>query len=351
MSEKLDYKSAGVDIAAGNQAVEKIKKHVKKTFNHSVLTGLGGFGGLYDLSEINQNYQNPVLVQSIDGVGTKMMVAKLMNKYDTIGHDLVSATVNDILVMGAKPYTLLDYIANDKLNPEIIESIVAGMSEACAQNNIALIGGETAEMPNTYLPGEHDLVGVVTGVVEKNKVITGENIQPGNKIYAFASSGLHTNGYSLARKLFFDVANYSVDTYLESLGKTVGESLLTPHVNYTHAVHQLLDNQVEINGMAHITGGGVLENIPRILPENCSAVLNKSQFPQLALFDVLADLSQLPDSELYKTFNMGVGLVLILSPDQEENLKQYSPLDLYLIGKVVEKNNCLETKNTSVVIN
>lgn len=335
----LDYKSAGVDIAAGNEAVDKIKKHVNKTFTPSVLTGLGGFGGLFDLSEINKKYQKPVLVQSIDGVGTKIMIAKLMGKYDTIGHDLVSATVNDILVMGAKPYTLLDYIANDKLDPNIVEAIVKGIAEACAENHIALIGGETAEMPGTYLPGEHDLVGIVTGVVEKSKIITGDDIKPGDKVYAFASSGLHTNGYSLARKLFFEVAGYTVNTHIASLGENLGETLLRPHVNYTQPVLNLLDNNIQIKGMAHITGGGVLENIPRILPKDCQVVLSKSAFPKSALFDLLADLSQLPDSELYKTFNMGVGLVLILSQDQEEQLKQSAQLPLYLIGEVTEHNS------------
>lgn len=311
----IDYKSAGVDIAAGNEAVKRIKKAVESTFTPPVLTSLGSFGAMYDLKAICDEYKHPVLVQSIDGVGTKMMVAKMMQKFDTIGIDLVSATTNDILVLGAKPLTLLDYIANDRLNPAIIEQIVTGMAAACRENHIALVGGETAEMPGTYLAGEHDLVGIITGVVEKDAAIDGSAIRPGDKVMMFPASGLHTNGYSLARKLLFEVKDYSVDTYLPELNGTVGETLLMPHINYTLPILSLLNASIPLHGLAHITGGGLLENIPRVLPDGCAVTIQKNSWPSLPIFDVLTTISGLPDSELYRTFNMGVGMVLIM-PDE-----------------------------------
>lgn len=339
MSETVSYASAGVNIEAGNEAVRRIKKAVESTFTPSVLTSIGAFGSLYDLKPLMQAYQHPVLVQSIDGVGTKMMVAKRMEKFDTIGIDLVSATTNDIIVMGAKPLTLLDYIANDRLNPAIVETIVAGMAEACRENGIALVGGETAEMPGTYLPGEHDLVGVITGVVEKDNIISGKAIQPGDAVLAFASSGLHTNGYSLARKLFFDIAKLNVHSHHDELGMTVGEALLTPHINYTNPILHCLSRGVAIKGMAHITGGGVLENIPRVLPANCGVVIHKEKCPNLPIFSVLRELGKLNDDEAYRVFNNGVGLVMIVDPAEitkmEDSLKAYPAFRLYQIGEVV----------------
>lgn len=335
----VDYKSAGVDIAAGNEAVNRIKEGVESTFSKNVLTNIGSFGAMYDLKSLMTEYEHPVLVQSIDGVGTKIIVARMMQKFDTIGMDLVSATTNDIIVLGAKPLTLLDYIANDKLHPHIIEQIISGMVKACCENGISLVGGETAEMPGTYLPGEHDLAGVITGVVEKEKAILGKNIKPGDVVYAFTSSGLHTNGYSLARKLFFDVGGYKVDTYLPELQRSVGEALLEPHINYTRPILHMLKQNVDIKGMAHISGGGLLENIPRILPTNCSVEINKNSWPQLPLFNVLCQLGKLQDEEAYKTFNMGVGLVMMMSADQAElarkNLHDFPEFKLYEIGKVV----------------
>ena len=238
---KIDYKSAGVDIDAGNAAVDLIKDKVKTTFSRNVLTGIGSFGSLFSLKSALKDYEDPVMVQSIDGVGTKTIIARKMKKFNTIGVDLVSACANDILVMGAKPVTFLDYIANDRLDPETVSKIVDGMVTACKDTGVALVGGETAEMPDTYLPGEHDLVGVITGIVEKNKIITGEHISPGDILLGLPSSGLHTNGFSLARKVFFDIANHSVDTYFESLGTTVGDALLEPHINYTNHVLSALD--------------------------------------------------------------------------------------------------------------
>lgn len=339
---KIDYKTAGVDIHAGNEAVQRIKKGVESTFSKNVLTNIGSFGALYDLKEVIKDYQHPVLVQSIDGVGTKIIVARMMNKFDTIGMDLVSATTNDIIVLGAKPLTLLDYIANDKLRPEVIEQIISGMVKACRENGISLVGGETAEMPGTYLPGEHDLVGIITGVVEKEKAILGKNIMPGDVVLAFTSSGLHTNGYSLARKLFFDIEKYNVDSHHPELQKTVGEALLAPHINYTRPVLHMLQQGVAIKGMAHITGGGLLENVPRVLPQGCSVEINKQAWPQQPLFSVLCEIGNLEDTEAYRTFNMGVGLVMVGASDMADKaraaLKDFPEFKLYEIGKVIQGN-------------
>lgn len=335
----INYKSAGVDIEAGNEAVRRIKRNVEKTFSTQVLTGIGSFGAMYDLKPLMQHYSHPVMVQSIDGVGTKMIVARMMQKFDTIGIDLVSATTNDIIVLGAKPLTLLDYIATDRLQPQNIEEIIIGMTKACLENNISLVGGETAEMPDTYLEGEHDLVGIITGVVEKENAILGTDIVPGDVVLAFPSSGLHTNGYSLARKLFFSIGGYTVDSKIPELEQTVGEALLVPHINYTNPVLHMLDHKIAIKGMAHISGGGVVENIPRILPMHCSAEIEKNKCPVLPIFNVLRTLGQLDDQESYRTFNMGIGLVLIVAPEVIPEmrllLKQYSDFPLYEIGRIV----------------
>jgi phosphoribosylformylglycinamidine cyclo-ligase len=336
----VDYKSAGVDIEAGNEAVRRIKKAVESTFSPHVLTHIGGFGAMFDLTPLMQQYTHPVLVQSIDGVGTKMMVAKMMQKFDTIGIDLVSATTNDIIVLGAKPLTLLDYIANDRLSPEIIEQIVLGMVKACRENDISLVGGETAEMPGIYLPGEHDLVGVITGVVEKDKAILGKDICVGDVVVAFPSSGLHTNGYSLARKLFFDIGGHTVHSTLSELNHSIGETLLVPHINYTKPVWHLLAENFPIKGMAHITGGGIMENIPRILPANCAVEIYKKGCPVLPVFHVLRHLGQLDDAEMYRTFNMGIGLVMVVPRDAvvaiRGALARFPAFPLYEIGQVID---------------
>ncbi|MDF2530289.1 MAG: purM [Gammaproteobacteria bacterium] len=244
---RTTYEAAGVNISAGNEAVKRIKHKVEKTFSPAVMGGLGGFGALYDLKDLLQGYAHPVLVQSIDGVGTKTIVAKMAGKYDTLGHDLLSATSNDILVLGAKTLTLLDYIANDKLDPAVIEQLVSGMCKACIEHGVSLVGGETAEMPDTYLPGEHDLVGIVTGIVDKNNIIDGSSIKPGDKVYAFASSGLHTNGYSLARTLFFKQAGFKIDSYIPELKQTLAEALLAPHINYAKPVHACLNQGIRVS--------------------------------------------------------------------------------------------------------
>jgi len=334
---KIDYKSAGVDIDAGNEAVERIKKGVRSTFTTNVLTGLGSFGSLYDLKPILDDYENPVLVQSIDGVGTKTIIARKLGKFNTIGVDLLSACANDILVMGARPLTFLDYIANDKLRPDTIEEIVAGMVEACRDTGVSLVGGETADMPDTYLPGEHDLVGVITGVVEKDKIITGETIQPGDVVLGLPSSGLHTNGYSLARKLFFEIGGYDVNDTIPGLEKSVGLTLLEPHINYTNHVFGVLDKEIGLKGIAHITGGVLVENIPRILPDGCDVEIHKGSWPSIPIFNVMQSIGNVDENEMYRTFNMGIGMIIIAAPDQVNSIKKI--IDVHEIGFVVAGEN------------
>jgi len=336
----IDYKSAGVNIDAGNEAVELIKKSLKHTFNKNVLTGVGSFGSLFDLKSIVSEYKNPVLVQSIDGVGTKTIIARKMNKYNTIGIDLVSACCNDITVMGAKPLTFLDYIANDKLKPKIIEEFVDGIAKSCKENNIALVGGETAEMPDTYLKGEHDVVGIVTGIVEKDRIIDGSKIQSGDVVLGLPSTGLQTNGYSLARKLFFEVGKYNVNDHVGELEKQVGKTLLEPSYIYNPFIQKLLVNNVQINGMAHISGGGLVENIPRVVPANFNVELKKGSWPILSVFKEMQKIGNISETEMYRTFNMGIGLVLIVpSPDIEQiQLLLNNIIPVYEIGRIVKGN-------------
>ena len=333
----MDYKSAGVDINAGNKAVENIKKGVQSTFTTNVLTGLGGFGSLYDLKSIIDDYKNPVLVQSIDGVGTKAIIARKLGKFNTIGVDLLSACANDILAMGARPLTFLDYIANDKLRPDIIEEMVNGMVDACLDTGVSLVGGETAEMPDTYLSGEHDLVGVITGVVEKNKIITGQAIHPSDVVLGLQSSGLHTNGYSLARKLFFEIGGYDVNDTIPELEKSVGLTLLEPHINYTNNIFSLLDKDIEVKGIAHITGGGLIENIPRILPDGCCVEIHKGSWPAVPIFNVMQSIGNVDENEMYHAFNMGIGMIIIAAPDQVNSIKKI--VDVHEIGFVSAGEN------------
>lgn len=336
---KTDYKAAGVDIAAGNEAVNRIKDKIKTTFSPAVLTDIGSFGSLFDLKQLLSDYEHPVLVQSLDGVGTKTKVANMMNQYDTLGHDLLSATCNDIVVMGAKPLTFLDYIATDDLDPDIVEATVSGMVEACRANQVSLVGGETAEMPSVYHEGEHDLVGIITGVVEKSKIIDGQKIKVGDVVFGLNSSGLHTNGYSLARKLFFEDNFYAVDEMIPELNAKLGDVLLEPHINYTLPVLDFLNEGVAIHGMAHITGGGFLENIPRVLPEGVAVTIQKNSWPVQPIFQLMQKLGELADHDMYQTFNMGIGLVIIAEASQKEKMQAvlaaYPELNLYEIGVVV----------------
>jgi len=343
---KIDYKSAGVNIDAGNEAVNRIKDGVKSTFTSNVLTGLGSFGSLYDLKPILDNYDNPVMVQSIDGVGTKTIIARKLGKFDTIGIDLLSAAANDILVMGARPLTFLDYIANDKLNPKTIEEIVSGMVKACKNTGVSLVGGETAEMPDTYSPGEHDLVGVITGVVEKEKIITGENIKPGDALLGLPSNGLHTNGYSFARKLFFEIGEYDVNDTIPELEKSIGLTLLEPHINYTNHVFATLDAGIDVKGIAHITGGGLVENIPRILPDGCGVEIQKGSWPNIPVFNVMQSIGDVDEDEMFRAFNMGIGMVFIVDSADANSVKDALKdlTKVYEIGTVVSGDK-------SVIIN
>ncbi len=336
------YTKSGVNIKKGNEVVKRIKSHVKSTHTKAVLKNIGGFGGLFNLGDIIKNYKNPVLVQSIDGVGTKLTVAKMMNKYDTIGEDMVGHSCGDIIAMGARPITFLDYVANEKLEPKVMEAIVKGMSKACKEVGVAIIGGETAEMPGIYMKGEHDIVGCITGIIEKDKIITGEKIQEGDIILGFPSSGLHTNGFSLARKLIFDIAGHTVKTTIPELGGTVGDALLKIHINYTKPILEILDAGIDVRGIAHLTGGGFIENIPRILPKTLDAEIIKGSWPMLPIFPFLQKIGNVKEKEMYKTFNMGIGMILVV-PENEKNkiLKKYK---LFQIGKIIKGNGKVQLK-------
>jgi len=339
----IDYKSSGVNIDAGEKSVKLIKDKVKNTFSEHVLTDIGGFGGLFDIKEATKNYTHPILVQSIDGVGTKLTIAKMMKRFDTVGMDIVNHCCNDILAMGAKPITFLDYVANEILEPKIMEEIVTGMADACKKNKISLIGGETAEMPGVYRKDEHDIAGCITGIVEKDKIITGQDIKPGDIMLGFASNGLHTNGYSLARKLFFEIGGYNINSNIFELEKTVGETLLEPHTSYVNPVLSILNSEIKVKGIAHITGGGLINNLPRILPQGCNAKIKKGSWPVLPVFEILQRLGNIPENEMYRTFNMGIGMILIVKQEDVDKIKEviinYPDYKLYEIGRIVETTN------------
>ncbi|MGQ9557769.1 MAG: phosphoribosylformylglycinamidine cyclo-ligase [Desulfurispora sp.] len=316
--QPLTYAAAGVDIAAGNRAVELMKQAVRSTFTPGVLADIGGFGGLFAL-ELGQ-YRQPVLVAGTDGVGTKLKVAMLMDRHDTVGIDLVAMCVNDILVQGARPLFFLDYLAVGQLVPEKVATIVAGIAAGCRQAGCALIGGETAEMPGFYGPEEYDLAGFAVGVVDKERIIDGRDIQPGDVVIGLASSGLHSNGYSLARRALLEVAGYGVDSYLPELGCTVGEELLKPTVIYVPALLPLLEDGVPIKGLAHITGGGLVENVPRILPPGTAVRLQSASWPVPPVFDLIARIGRVEQTEMRRTFNMGIGMVLVVDAGQADDV-------------------------------
>lgn len=331
------YTKSGVNIKKGGEVVKRIKSHVAKTHTKAVLKNIGSFGGLYDLGDIIKKYKNPVLVQSIDGVGTKLSVAKLMKKYDTVGADIVNHSCNDVLAMGARPITFLDYVASETLVPSEMEAMVRGMSEACVEAGVALIGGETAEMPGVYMKGEHDIAGCITGIVEKDKIITGDKIKEGDIILGFPSSGLHTNGYSLARKLLFAKAKHTVKSKGVFSKETLGEALLKVHVNYCKPVFRLLDNGVDIRGIAHITGGGFIENIPRVLPENLNAEIQKGSWPMLPIFPYMQKVGKVSEQEMYKVFNMSIGLVIIIPLLEKKRVESLlKDQKTFWIGKITK---------------
>jgi phosphoribosylformylglycinamidine cyclo-ligase len=338
MSQPISYSDAGVSIDAANVATEKIRQLARRTFNERTLSEIGSFGGMFDgaFPALSQ----PVLVASADGVGTKLKIAFATDMHNTIGRDLVNHCVNDILVQGARPLFFLDYIATGSLKPETVASIVEGVADGCRANRCVLLGGETAEMPGFYADGEYDVAGFIVGVVDKEKVIDGKRIREGDVVLALPSAGLHTNGYSLARKLFFEVAGYDVSTHLAALGSTVGAALLQPHLSYLDALEGLL-NEGSIKGLAHITGGGLTENIPRILPEGTGVVIARDTWPVLPIFKLMQEIGSVNDSEMYRTFNMGVGMVIICAAQDAEAIKSHlgrSSYACYEIGRVVEGN-------------
>lgn len=312
----LTYKKAGVDIDAGNRAVELMKEYVKTTFQPGVLGELGGFGGFFQLD--TTKYKEPVLVAGTDGVGTKLKIAFMLDKHDSIGIDAVAMCVNDILVHGAKPLFFLDYIAVGKLIPEKVAHIVKGVAEGCKMAGCALLGGETAEMPGMYDENEYDIAGFAIGVVDKSKIIDGSLIKNGDVVIGIASSGLHSNGYSLARKVFFEAGKLLPEEYIEEFGCTLGEELLKPTKIYARTICAL--NSFGIHGMAHITGGGLLENLPRILPEGLQVQINEGTWEIPAVFNMIQKIGQVEDEEMYRTFNMGIGYVLIAPEEEAEQI-------------------------------
>ena len=330
----MDYREAGVDISAADAAKARIKALARGTFNPGVLSEIGSFGGMFrpDLSR----YREPVLVASTDGVGTKIQVARAMDVHDTVGYDLVAHCVDDILVQGAVPLFFLDYIALGTMDPERVEQIVSGFARGCAEFGCPLLGGETAEMPGTYAPGDYDLAGFIVGVVEKEQALTGRDVREGDVLLGLPSSGLHTNGYSLARKALFEAAGLTVDTELPELGTTVGRALLAPHRSYLAALEPLLARR-KVRALAHITGGGFPGNLPRVLPEGLGARVRTGAWTVPAIFRLIRAAGKVPDEEMYRTFNMGIGMVVVVAPgdlhDVEHSLERRGETS-HVIGQV-----------------
>ena len=318
MEEKLTYRDAGVDIDAGNYSVQLIKDSVKATYRPEVLGDLGGFGGLFALN--SGKYKEPVLVSGTDGVGTKLKLAFMLDKHDTIGQDAVAMCVNDILVQGAEPLFFLDYLAVGKLEPEQVAAVVKGVADACKESGCALIGGETAEMNGFYPVGEYDIAGFAVGAVDKSKIITSERVKAGDVLLGLPSSGVHSNGYSLVRKIVFDKMGFKGDEVFDELGKSIGEELLTPTRLYPRVCLPLIE-KYDIHGMVHITGGGYYENIPRALPDNMGAEINADKWTVPAVFELLQKWGNVDWKEMYRTFNMGIGMIIIASPDEAEKIK------------------------------
>lgn len=332
----MDYKTAGVDIDAGNESVRRIRGLARSTFTPGVLSDIGSFGGLFQLEP--GRYREPVLVSSADGVGTKLKVAFLMNRHETIGIDLVNHCVNDILVQGAEPLFFMDYLATGRLSPAVVESVVGGIAAACRDNGCALLGGETAEMPGFYGDGEYDLAGFIVGVVDRARLISGRTIAVGDVLVGVPSSGLHTNGYSLARRIVFERLHLQVHSHVGELGRTVGEALLEPHRSYLAMIRPMLDGG-RIKAMAHITGGGITDNVPRILPHGTAAVVNLAGWEVPPLFRWLQANGSVPIDDMLRTFNMGIGLVIVTARDRAEQLIEELAArggrDARVIGEIV----------------
>lgn len=333
----MDYKKAGVDIEAGYKSVELMKEHVKKTMRPEVLGGLGGFAGAFDLSGI-KNMEEPVLLSGTDGCGTKVKLVFVMDKHDTIGIDAVAMCVNDIACSGGEPLFFLDYIACGKNYPEKIASIVSGVAEGCLQSECALVGGETAEHPGLMPEDDYDLAGFAVGVVDKKDIIDGSTIKAGDTLIGIASSGVHSNGFSLVRKVF-EMTKESLDTYYDELGKTLGEALIEPTRIYVKALKNVKNAGVRIKGCSHITGGGFFENVPRMLPENVRAIIKKESYPVPALFGLIQKNGNIEEHMMYNTFNMGLGMVIAVNPeDVETTMKAIEEAGdkCYVVGNIVE---------------
>jgi len=334
-SGPITYADAGVDISRANKTKQRIKYLAHKTFTRGVLSEIGGFGGLFS---VDKKYLDPVLVSSVDGVGTKLKIAFEMKMHHTVGADLVNHCVNDIAVQGAAPLFFMDYLATGRLQPEVAEKVVEGLAEACKHNGCALIGGETAEMPGFYPEGEYDLAGFIVGVVEREKIISGKTVEVGDIVLGLPSNGLHTNGYSLARKLLFEVAGYTLDTFVSEIKNKVGNELMRTHKSYWPIIKKMIAGEC-VAALAHVTGGGITENLPRVLPRGTAAVIERGTWPVPPIFEHLQKLGNVPADEMLRTFNMGIGMLLVV-PAQKfkkaETLLDRAGEKFYSIGRIVK---------------
>ena len=332
----ITYADAGVDISRANRTKQRIKYLAHKTFTRGVLSEIGGFGGLFAVDKAK--YHDPVLVSSVDGVGTKLKIAFEMGLHSTVGADLVNHCVNDIAVQGAAPLFFMDYLATGKLDPSVAEQVVEGIADACKHNGCALIGGETAEMPGFYPHGEYDLAGFIVGVVEREKIITGKTVEIGDIVLGLPSNGLHTNGYSLARKLLFEVGHYSAETYVNEIKNKVGNELMRTHKSYWPVVKKLMDGEC-VSALAHITGGGLSENLPRVLPRGTAAIIELGSWPVLPIFEHLQTLGNVPQDEMLRTFNMGLGMLLVVPSKKfkkAQTVLERVGEKAYTVGRIVK---------------
>ncbi|CEO16076.1 phosphoribosylaminoimidazole synthetase [[Clostridium] sordellii] len=333
----LTYRDSGVDIDEGNRAVNLIKNKIKGTYDNNVIGDLGNFSGLYSLKDF-MNMEEPVLLSSTDGVGTKLKLAQMLNIHNTVGIDLVAMCVNDLICQGAKPLFFLDYIATGKLVPEKIDDIVSGIVEGCKQAGCALIGGETAEMPGMYSKEDYDLAGFSVGIADKNKIISGQNVKVGDTLIGIASSGIHSNGYSFIRKIFLEEYKYELNQYIEELEMTLGEALLVPTKIYVKLVMNLIE-KYDLKAIAHITGGGVIENIPRVIPKGLGIDINKNSWEKPPIFKMIEEFNSIDEIELHKSFNMGIGLVIVVDSDKSEEITKFineGEEKAFIIGEVVD---------------
>ncbi len=334
-SGSITYADAGVSIDRGNKTKQRIKYLAHKTFTKGVLSEIGGFGGLF---AVDKKYLDPVLVSSVDGVGTKLKVAFEMKMHHTVGADLVNHCVNDIAVQGAAPLFFMDYLATGRLDPEVAEKIVGGLADACKHNGCALIGGETAEMPGFYPEGEYDLAGFIVGVVERDRIISGKDVQVGDCVLGLPSNGLHTNGYSLARKLLFEIAGYSPETFVSEIKNKVGNELMRTHRSYWSIIRKMMAGEC-VAALAHITGGGITENLPRVLPKGTSAVIELGTWPVLPIFEHLQKLGNVAEEEMLRTFNMGLGMLIVVPAKKfkkAQTLLERAGEKFYSVGRIVK---------------